>query len=191
MSCETGKAVSRRLHDHRFITEYFVGHGIDIGAGDDGLDRYQRFFPGIQSMLAWDRPNGDAQYLGSLADASFDFAVSSHCLEHMQDPGTAMYHWLRVIRPNGHLVITVPDEDMYEQTHWPSIYNHDHKFSFTVYKRHSWSPVSVNILDLLRPLAVRIKKIELLDHYFDPTVSDQDQTRGWSESAIELVLQKQ
>jgi len=30
---ETSKAVLRRLHDSRYITRYFVGDGIDIGAG--------------------------------------------------------------------------------------------------------------------------------------------------------------
>ena len=49
---ETSKAVMRRLHDSRFATRYFVGDGIDIGAGADGLGAHQAMFPAMRSSDA-------------------------------------------------------------------------------------------------------------------------------------------
>ena len=190
MTRETGKAVGRRSLDPRFTREYLVGQGLDIGSGDDCLGLYRENFSSIQSVRCWDLQDGDAQYLQQIPDQTYDFAVSSHCLEHTDDPRTAMTNWLRVIKPQGHLIVVVPDEDLYEQGNWPSIYNPSHRWTFTIFKRQSWSAVSVNVVDLLRSLPVSIKKIELLDHDFDPTLPPQDQTRGTSESGIEFVVQR-
>src|SRR5689334_10588480 len=108
---EASKAVMRRLHDSRFATRYFVGHGIDIGAGTDTLCQYSEQFPLMMGCRAWDLKDGDAQLLESVADNSLDFVHSSHCLEHMRDPLEALQNWLRVLKPGGHAVVTVPDED--------------------------------------------------------------------------------
>lgn len=192
MSYEMRKSVVRRLNDSRFIREYFVGNGIDIGAGDDSLNNYKEFFPLISSIKSWDVNNGDAQFLSTIQDNSFDFAVSSHCLEHMNDPKLAFQHWLRILRRKGHLIITVPDEDLYEQHRWPSFFNHDHKHSFTISKEKSWCPKSINVLELLQSenSKIKIKKIELLDSLFFKEIEPMDQTHLCSESAIEIVVQK-
>jgi SAM-dependent methyltransferase len=192
MSFEMRKAVIRRLNDSRFIREYFVGNGIDIGAGSDSLNSYKEFFPLIGSVFSWDIEHGDAQYLSTVTDNSFDFAVSSHCLEHMVDPVIALRNWLRVIRRKGHLIITVPDEDLYEQRRWPSFFNHDHKHSFTISKEKSWCPKSINVMDLLQSenSTIKIKKIELLDSLFFKEIEPTDQTHLCSESAIEIIIQK-
>ena len=193
MAKETQKAVVRRLYDSRFIREYFVGNGIDIGAGEDSLNNYRTFFPGIESIRSWDVQDGDAQYLTGIEDNYFDFAISSHCLEHVLNPIIALKTWIRVLKPKGHLIITIPDEDMYEQRNWPSIYNPDHKCTFTILKHQSWCPKSINVTDLLSKCSstIKVKKIELLDSLFDNSLNNIDQTRfSFSESAIEIVLQK-
>ena len=56
-----------------------------------------------------------AELMASVADNTYDFVHSSHCLEHMRDPARAMHNWLRILKPGGHLVCLVPDEDLYEQ----------------------------------------------------------------------------
>jgi ubiquinone/menaquinone biosynthesis C-methylase UbiE len=40
--------------------------------------------------------------------ASFDMLVSCETLEHVPDPQTAVAEYLRVVRPGGHLYITIP-----------------------------------------------------------------------------------
>jgi SAM-dependent methyltransferase len=191
---ETSKAVMRRLHDSRYATRYFIGNGIDIGAGPDPLGQYGEFFPMMQSCRAWDLPDGDAQYLEGLANDSLDFVHSSHCLEHMVDPAIALKHWLRVLKPGGHLVALVPDEDMYEQGVWPSTWNTDHKWTFTTCKSESWSPRSVNLTDLLPQFRETsyLCKLELMDASFRfMTGGRYDQSMSpVGECAIEFILRK-
>jgi SAM-dependent methyltransferase len=190
---ECSKALLRRLHDVRFATRYFVGSGIDIGAGPDSLDSHREFFPLISRVMDWDIEDGDAQMLDGLADDTFDFAHSSHCLEHMVDPHAAIANWVRVVKPGGHLVITVPDEDLYEQGLFPPVFNTDHKWTFSIYKSRSWSSRLVNLFDLLSRLEDRVEvvKLELLDQAFSYRAPLGDQTQGpIAESAIEIILRK-
>ena len=128
----TALSMQRRAHDSRFATRYFVGHGLDVGGGHDSLALYVELFPLIRNVVIYDAPQGDAQKLDNVDDACFDFLFSSHCLEHVRDPAEALANWIRVIKPGGHLVISVPDEDLYEQGVWPSTFNGDHKLTFTL-----------------------------------------------------------
>lgn len=196
---ETSKSVVHRLHDARYATRYFVGNGIDIGSGPDPLSQYHEFFPLMKSCRAWDLKDGDAEKMQSVADQTFDFVHSSHCLEHMRDVNAALTNWVRILKPGGHLVCVVPDEDLYERGVFPSTFNRDHKHTLTIYKKQSWSPVSVNLVDLLRtlPFGVRVKKLELLDatyrysmeHEMKKKRIDQTQTPV-GECAIEFILQR-
>ena len=51
----------------------------------------------------------EATSLAGLADGSFDFVLSSHCLEHLANPLAALREWHRVTREGGHLLLLVPD----------------------------------------------------------------------------------
>lgn len=191
----TAISIQRRLQDQRFVTRYFVGEGLDVGGGQDSLAIYAEFFPMMRRVFVYDQSHGDAQLLANVADESFDFLYSSHCLEHLRDPGKAMANWLRVVKPGGYLVVQVPDEDLYEQGSWPSRFNSDHKLSFTIAKAESWSPVSVNVLDLVQSLVALATplSITLLDQGYRYGLKDQgiDQTRTpMAEAAIEFVLCK-
>ena len=170
-----------------------LGDGVDIGAGNDSLKEYLEFFPLVRSLKAWDLADGDAQFLAGVADERFDFVYSSHCLEHMVDPRVALENWVRVCRPGGHLVLMFPDEDLYEQGVFPSSFNPDHKWTFTLHKAKSWSPKSVNVLDMLIALSDRVEilKVEQLNATFRYGARRMDQTQTpLGESAIELVLKK-
>ena len=185
--------MTRRMADSRYATRWLRGDGIDIGCGEDSLVRMAPFLPLIRSVRSWDTPDGDAMDMAGVANDSFDFVHSSHCLEHLGDPYVSMANWIRICKPGGHLVITVPDEDLYEQGVWPSTFNPDHKWTFTIAKDKSWSPGSVNLFDLLArflPL-VDVLKVELMDAGFFYGQPRWDQSWGaLSESAIEFVLRK-
>ncbi|BAN22135.1 methyltransferase domain-containing protein [Caballeronia insecticola] len=186
-------SLNRRVQDARFSNRWLVGKGIDIGGGKDSIALYRSMFPRIESVTVYEWAQGDAQYLENVQDGSFDFVYSAHCLEHMVDPRIALRHWLRVLKPGGHMIVTVPDEDMYEQGVWPSTFNYDHKHTFAMFKRASWSPVSINVLDMLREFGqdVDIVKIERLDHTFLHNAPRFDQTRtAFAECGIEFVLKK-
>lgn len=190
---ECSKALLRRMHDARFSTRYFVGSGIDIGAGDDPLDAYRELFPLVGRVMEWDQLDGDAQALDGLADDTFDFAHSSHCLEHMVDPHAALARWVAVVKPGGHLVITLPDEDLYEQGVFPSVFNPDHKWSFSIHKARTWSPRHINLFEMLARLEDRVQviKVELIDQAYRYKLPRVDQCRSpVAECAIEIVLRK-
>jgi SAM-dependent methyltransferase len=190
---ETGKSIMRRLHDSRFAMRYFVGDGIDIGSGDDPLAHYRELLPAIRSVRHWDLPDGDAQVMAGVPDNSFDFVHSSHCLEHLKDPLAGLTNWLRILRPGGHLIVLVPDEDLYEQGTFPSTRNSDHKFSFTIHKARSWNKSSINLLQLLELLgpAAEVLRIELLDATYRYSLPAMDQTMTpIGECAIEFIIRK-
>lgn len=190
---ESSKSVMRRLHDSRFATRYLVGNGIDIGCGPDSIFNYHEQFPLMLSCRNWDLADGDAQYLQTVPDEAFDFVHSSHCLEHMVNPKEALFHWLRVLKPDGHLVIMIPDEDLYEQGIFPSTNNDDHKWTFTIFKQQSWSNRSISLMSLLADFSdiAQILKLELLDASFRYKLPRFDQTlTPIGECAIEFVMRK-
>ena len=195
MGAEQSKAAKRRFADGAFHLRYFAGHGLDVGGKPDPLGRYVGAFARLLSCRTWDLEDGDAQFLAGVPDASLDFVHSSHCLEHLRDPREGLTNWVRVVRPGGYVVVTVPDEDLYEQGGWPSRFNADHKWTFTIYKRASWSPRSVNVTDLIAgvyPHAVA-ERVLLVRDFFDdaPAADGRDQTQTLvAECAIEFVLRK-
>src|SRR5829696_5005639 len=59
--------------------------------------------------------------LNVIADATYDFLLSSHSLEHTANPVKALREWMRVIKPNGKLVLILPNKE----------YTFDHKRQYT------------------------------------------------------------
>lgn len=155
MTTEATKTMNRY---NCILTKYLQGRGIDIGCGNapirDDVDRF-------------DRTEGDAEKIGDYVHKLYDFVFSSHTLEHMTDPFSALEGWFSLVKPNGYLVLTVPDEDLYEQGLFPSIFNGDHKHTFTISKTCSWSPVSVNVVDLVKKLNGSVEIMALQDDGYD------------------------
>lgn len=119
------------------------GDGLDIGCGPD---------PVFPDAMPFDVKDGDANHITDYIKKQFDFVYSSHCLEHMVDAKAAILEWWQLVKPGGVLFLLVPDEDLYEQGFWPSRFNRDHKWTFTIAKHRSWSPVSINLFDLAQSL---------------------------------------
>jgi SAM-dependent methyltransferase len=136
-----------------------TGKGIDIGCGPDPL---------TSDVCGFDKEAGDANEITKYVREEFDFVFSSHCLEHMKDPREAIQEWWKLVRPGGHLFFIVPDEDLYEQGVFPSRFNLDHKATFTISKTKSWSPVSINVLDLVKCLpGAQLVNVALQDVGYD------------------------
>lgn len=196
MAHECGKAAMRRAHDPAFGCHYFVGNGLDVGGGYDPLSNYRHLFPLMGEVRNWDMDDGDAQDLAGVPDDSFDFVHSSHSLEHMRNPFSALGRWLDVTKPGGYVVVLVPDEDLYEQGVWPSTFNGDHKRSFTICKlvpEHRLSEATVNVTRLVDEFAgvAECKRIVQLHASFREDWPRADQTRTpVGECAIEFVLRK-
>lgn len=123
---ETRKAHDRRVREG-FFDKYCHGRGIDIGVGRleacDGAD------PLLPDIDCWDKDNGDATFMASVADETYDFVYSSHCLEHISNVYLALRNWWRILKRGGFLILSVPHRDLYEKKReLPSTWNPDHKF---------------------------------------------------------------
>ena len=151
---------TNKLRDASFYHQFLTGKIIDIGGGADLV---------TPSAERFDIEDGDANFITRYRDPeSFDSVHSSHCLEHMHDPESALREWWQLVKPGGYMVLVVPDEDLYEQGFWPSIFNLDHKNTFRIHENESWSPVSFNIKELIRKLSnVEIISIEIHDNNYD------------------------
>jgi SAM-dependent methyltransferase len=195
MGDELSKAIKRRFNIGTFHTRYFVGQGIDIGHVSGTLSHFANFFARLESVRDWSKDDGDPQLLTDVPDNSFDFLNSSNCLEHLNNLSVTLKNWIRVVKPGGYLILTVPDEDLYEQGIWPSRFNPDHKCTFTIQKEtnNMWSAQSINVLELLARHTqwVSIEKIELIREFFDDRLVGVDQTmNAVTESCIEIILRK-
>lgn len=140
------------------VVSLLRGDGIDIGCGPD---------PVTPEVDRFDVDDGDANQITKYVNKRYDFVFSSHTLEHMRDPHAALREWWALVKPGGHLIVIVPDEDLYEQGHFPSIFNGDHKWTFTIAKARSWSPKSINVLDLVRSVDADLVSVTLQDQRYD------------------------
>lgn len=143
-----------------FGERYLSGRLIDIGAGADLVAPHAERF---------DLDEGDANVVTRFRPAgAYDAVHSSHCLEHMHDPSSALAEWWALLKPGGHLVVVVPHEDLYEQGIWPSIFNRDHKTTFRLDQRDSWSSVSNDLRELIARLpGAVIVSAEVQDLHYD------------------------
>lgn len=53
----------------------------------------------------------EASNLQCIEDSSYDFILSSHCIEHLANPLKGLAEWIRVLKQDGLLVLVVPHKD--------------------------------------------------------------------------------
>ena len=166
----------------------FSGSVIDIGAGND---------PIVEHAQVFDLQHGDANHISRYVTAQYDCVYSSHCLEHMYNPYESLKEWFSLVKPGGVLFVLVPDEDLYEQSFFPSLFNSDHKHSFTIAKKSSWCKQSINVIELCCSLTdAEIISIQLVDIGYNrklPATYNTrviDQTQMGAVAQIEFIIRK-
>ena len=175
---ETAKATVRRMREG-FFDRYCGGRGVDIGYGGDLL---------CANCVGWDIEHGDAQFLAKVQNDSFDFAYSSHTLEHVEDESTALHNWYRVVKPGGYLILLVPDRDLYEKKFMlPSRWNPDHKRFFLIDRDEA--PNTVGVLPLIRrsvpeAIVISARRCNAGHTIEDPWLHSD------GEYSIEVIVQK-
>jgi len=143
-----------------FSKKYLSGRVLDIGAGGDLVCTWAESF---------DVDKGDANTIDKYFEPeTFDSIHSSHCLEHMINPVSALVGWWSILKRGGFLILVVPDEDLYEQTIWPSAFNSDHKSTFRLDKPTSWSLLSYELRSMCGNLPnSEIVSAEIQDANYD------------------------
>lgn len=201
MAKETSKAnFLRRSKELCYINKYFVGNGIDVGAGANplnyqhighidsnmfGLYRFFKknsFFPKINSVKIyssdWDSNNVAEFILTKEKERTYDFCYSSNLLEHVKVFQRSLLDFSLITKVNGYLIISVPDFELYEKEIWPPIKNDDHISCFSLDKDY---PINTHY-NLTKTLSyhhnLEVVKLELADSNYDYSITDKnvDQT---------------
>lgn len=191
---ENTKASNRRQYQKLFTDRVFVGEGLEACSLTDITNTIS--FPKITSLdrIEWatdllriKKSNGS----NKLQYNFLNFPVSLHI---MDDPIDFIKRSADYLVSGGYLILTVPDEDLYEAGQFPSIRNGQCKRTFSIYKEKSWSPVHLNLLSELQNLPeYEVIKLELIDTNFDYNNIKSDQTfdaNAGVECFIEIVLKK-
>jgi hypothetical protein len=85
----------------------------------------------------------------------------------MRNPEKSLADWWALVKPGGYLVTVVPDEELYEQGYWPSLFNRDHKSMFRLNGFSKHPDVSFNVNDLVGSLpGAHIVSIKHYDSHY-------------------------
>jgi SAM-dependent methyltransferase len=67
----------------------------------------------------------DGSDISSVSDCSYEFVLSSHNLEHFANPVKALIEWKRITRPNGSLILVLPDyRRSFDHHRTPTVVSH-------------------------------------------------------------------
>jgi len=118
--------IAKRVRDFA-SRRYLRGQGIEIGGLHRPLALYEgatvkyvdrlsteevrRFYPAIndQPQVTVDIVD-DGETLRTISDASVDFVIANHVLEHTRNPIGAIETFLRVLKPGGIIFMAIPDK---------------------------------------------------------------------------------
>ena len=120
------RTIRFRVRRRRLARRHLHGRGIEVGALHAPLrvppgaiveyvdrmtvEELRAHYPELASerLVAVDIVD-DGETLGSQPDASADFIVANHFIEHTEDPIGTLGNQMRVLRPGGILYMAVPD----------------------------------------------------------------------------------
>lgn len=133
--------------------KYCEGNGLDVGCGDEkikpdavGIDSGLDFFYG---------PNKDNRDLSCVniklkiedlslfKDSCMDYVYTSHFLEHLVIPQKMIDEMVRVLKPNGYLLIYLPDRILYTEP------NPEHHNMWTAKEFINLLPENIDIVEMI------------------------------------------
>lgn len=110
---------------HQIALSFIRGNGIEIGAFDQPFSlldevhvKYLDKFSQKELLQMYPESSpvevgiiDDGETLATLSDSSQDFVIASHFLEHCQNPIGTVRNFLRVVRPQGYILLVIPDKN--------------------------------------------------------------------------------
>lgn len=188
---ETSKA-KPRLIANGFYDKHIVGKKvIDVGVGR--LDTHDGADPICEWAEMHDKDICDATTMEVYEDESFDTVYSSHILEHLSDPITAIKNWLRICKKGGVVFISVPHRDLYERKKTlPSKWNEDHKFFY--FPDSSEPPCTFSLKDIVWQAiynsGIKMNGMPNFDVIDTSTNHDKPEEHANGEFSIEVIIYK-
>ena len=183
---KVGEECSKWYHwaiDSGFFDRYMSGPiGLDIG-GVGYLSDTTSILE-TATIIDLETPGYDGIILPH-ETASVDYILSSHMLEHVptENVTETLREWLRVLKTDSYLVVTVPHKFLYEcKENLPSLWNADHKRFYTPAK------LLAEIEEAFEPNSYRIELLKDSAEGFDYTIPPESHSGGCYE--IMLVVKK-
>ena len=109
----TGKLAADIGAGTGFVTEGLIQKGLKAIAVDHSNAMLTEMRRKLASFDGIDYRVGEAENL-PIADATVDYVFANMCLHHVESPPKAIKEMVRVLRPDGELVITDMDEHTFE-----------------------------------------------------------------------------
>ncbi len=197
MAQESNKATERRSKRAAYWNDIFGDNILDVGPGDDVM-----VWPGAR-VTPFDKKHGDANklddYMPGMKNSIYSFSCvhGSQVMEHLYNPGDFINRCLKILKPGGWIVMTVPDYDLYEKGRFPSQYNPDHKTTWSLWRRaghNKYLDKHIHVPTWIKQFDVAQRYATLIDTNYDflkPDSVDQTWLReDGVEAFIEILLQK-
>lgn len=146
----------------RLLT-FCEGRGLDLGCGT--VEKITPDAIGIDSRAGLADIVGPIDDLSRFADQSLPFVYSSHALEHVPFPVEVLKEWIRVIRPKGHLVLYLPDRELYR------VWNPE----------HYWNPSIETVTTMVKEAARDMWRSAIIVHSYRDS--------GYDRYSFDLVAQ--
>jgi SAM-dependent methyltransferase len=170
-----------RVSQARRLLAGVRGRVLDVGSGYSLLREGE--LTGFQ-LYACDRDLGAVRYLRSqgiaavaasagappFAERAFDAVYAGEIIEHLVDPDGALRRWVRMLKPDGRLVVTTPNRRhlMARATRREVVQNPEHLFEYSLEE----------LLSALRRAGVRVDHVEGLSLPLPVYVPG----RGWRDA---------
>jgi ubiquinone/menaquinone biosynthesis C-methylase UbiE len=103
------------------VINFCKGHGCDIGFGGDKIKKENCVGIDYASPYAYtgkDKVDIICDVMNEqipFPDNSFDYVYSSHLIEDFPDTAKALHKFIRILKPNGNLILVFPDQKIYEE----------------------------------------------------------------------------
>ncbi len=113
--------MARFISATRYYLDHFLGRipfsGRVLDVGGKKHNKRGSFCPPLDRTYSWEYVNSDPatqpDFLCSaesvpVADASYDWIVMTDVLEHVENPGCVLKECVRLLKPSGHIVASMP-----------------------------------------------------------------------------------